>query len=70
MGGARAPPPSRSALGRSHNPDPPAKKKTFQAAGLDRRTALYRQPGTGEIVRRKSERVQGVVEPPPRASGA
>src|SRR5262249_28965400 len=45
-GGARAPPPNRSALGRSHQGDPHAKKKkTFEAAGLDRRAALYRQPG-------------------------
>jgi hypothetical protein len=39
-GGARAPPPSRSALGRSHKGNPHAKKKIFQAAGLDRRAAL------------------------------
>src|SRR5262249_8622761 len=45
-GGARAPPPSRSALGRSHNGDPHTKEKSFEAAGLDRRAALYRQPGT------------------------
>jgi hypothetical protein len=30
-------------LGRSHNDDPQAKKKTFEAAGLDRRAALYGQ---------------------------
>src|SRR5262245_22410203 len=57
-GGARAPPPSRSALGRSHNVDPHAKKKTCEAAGLDRRSAIYRQPGTTGIVRRQRERVQ------------
>jgi hypothetical protein len=67
-GGARAPPPSHSALGRSHNGDPHA-KKTFEAAGLDRGAALYRQPGTRRIVRREFEPVQDVAEPPPRPSG-
>jgi hypothetical protein len=44
-GGARAPPPSRSGTGRSQYRGPRS-KNTFEAAGLHRRAALYRQPGT------------------------
>lgn len=45
-GGARAPPPSRAGVGRSHIRDPLSKKNTFEAASLHRGAALYRQPGT------------------------
>ena len=44
-GGARAPPPSRSGVGRRRDGSPRS-KKTLEAAAVHRGADLYRQPGT------------------------
>jgi hypothetical protein len=64
-GGARAPPPSRSEVGRSHRRPAHSKNWIFEAAGPDSRAALYGQPGTrGKSYRHCPGDVQGVAQSP------